>query len=48
MRSASARPPGRPDAIVGGDPRVPVEAEEIWTFMRPRGGGWLLSAIQQV
>ncbi len=39
---------GEPDAIVGGDPRVPIEAEEIWTFMRPRGAGWLLSAIQQV
>jgi len=37
-----------PDTIVGGDPRVPVEAEEIWTFVRPRGGAWLLSAIQQV
>ena len=39
---------GAPEAIVGGDPRIPVEAEEIWTFMRPRGGDWLLSAIQQV
>ncbi len=39
---------GDPDAIVGGDPQAPVEAEEIWTFLRPRGGAWLLSAIQQV
>lgn len=39
---------GDPGAIVGGDPRAPVEAEEIWTFLRPRGGAWLLSAIQQV
>jgi len=26
----------------------PQEATELWTFMRVRGGGWLLSAIQQV
>jgi predicted lipid-binding transport protein (Tim44 family) len=25
----------------------PDEATEIWTFMRTRGGAWLLSAIQQ-
>ncbi len=25
----------------------PVEATELWTFMRARGGEWLLSAIQQ-
>jgi predicted lipid-binding transport protein (Tim44 family) len=25
----------------------PVEATEVWTFMRPRGGNWILSAIQQ-
>jgi predicted lipid-binding transport protein (Tim44 family) len=25
----------------------PGEATEIWTFMRTRGGHWLLSAIQQ-
>ena len=25
----------------------PDEATEIWTFMRVRGGHWLLSAIQQ-
>src|SRR5262249_21723302 len=25
----------------------PDEATEIWTFMRKRGGHWLLSAIQQ-
>ena len=23
------------------------EVTELWTFMRARGGGWLLSAIQQ-
>jgi len=37
-----------PDTVVSGDPRTPVEAEEIWTFVRQRGGRWLLSAIQQV
>jgi predicted lipid-binding transport protein (Tim44 family) len=39
---------GEPANIVAGDFRTPVEAEEIWTFVRPRGGAWLLSAIQQV
>jgi predicted lipid-binding transport protein (Tim44 family) len=24
-----------------------TEATEVWTFMRPRGGDWVLSAIQQ-
>jgi predicted lipid-binding transport protein (Tim44 family) len=42
------RSPGDPDYIVSGNPRVPVEAEEVWTFVRRRGGNWLLSAIQQV
>jgi predicted lipid-binding transport protein (Tim44 family) len=26
----------------------PDEATEVWTFMRTRGGAWLLSAVQQV
>jgi Tim44-like domain len=39
--------PSSPGAIVAGDPRVPTEAEEVWTFVRRRGGHWLLSAIQQ-
>ncbi len=43
-----ATSPGERDAVVGGDPRVPVETEEVWTFVRSRGSGWLLSAIQQV
>jgi predicted lipid-binding transport protein (Tim44 family) len=34
--------------VVAGDPRRPVEAEEVWTFVRRRGGRWLLSALQQV
>ena len=42
------RPSGDPEAIVSGNPRVPVESEEVWTFVRRRGGDWLLSAIQQV
>jgi predicted lipid-binding transport protein (Tim44 family) len=25
----------------------PVEATEVWTFVRPRGQNWELSAIQQ-
>ena len=25
----------------------PGETTELWTFMRARGGDWLLSAIQQ-
>ena len=25
----------------------PVEVTEVWTFVRPRGGDWMLSAIQQ-
>jgi predicted lipid-binding transport protein (Tim44 family) len=40
--------PGMPDSVVSGDPRMPVEQEEVWTFVRRRGGNWLLSAIQQV
>jgi len=26
---------------------APTEATEVWTFLRPRGAGWELSAIQQ-
>jgi predicted lipid-binding transport protein (Tim44 family) len=33
--------------VVDGDAN-PQEATELWTFMRVRGGNWLLSAIQQV
>jgi hypothetical protein len=42
------RSPGEADFVAGGDPRVPVEVEEMWTFVRRPGGAWLLSAIQQV
>jgi predicted lipid-binding transport protein (Tim44 family) len=33
--------------IIEGSDRVRSEATEIWTFVRDRGGPWLLSAIQQ-
>jgi predicted lipid-binding transport protein (Tim44 family) len=32
--------------VVEGDDR-PQEVTEVWTFVRPRGGNWMLSAIQQ-
>jgi len=41
-------PPGDRNAIVSGDSRAPAQLEEVWTFVRRRGGDWLLSAIQQV
>src|SRR5439155_6757190 len=44
----TGRSPGQPDYLVSGDPKTPVEAEEVWTFVRGRGRNWLLSAIQQV
>ena len=31
--------------VAGGD--TPTEATEVWTFVRPRGSNWELSAIQQ-
>lgn len=33
--------------VVDGDPNRPVTATEVWTFVRSRGGRWILSAIQQ-
>ena len=42
------RSSGMPDYVAGGDPNRPIEAEEVWTFVRGRGSNWLLSAIQQV
>jgi predicted lipid-binding transport protein (Tim44 family) len=47
MVSAAPQPGGQ-EVIVSGDPRQAVEATEVWTFARSRGGHWLLSAIQQV
>jgi predicted lipid-binding transport protein (Tim44 family) len=32
--------------LVGGSEQ-PAEATEVWTFVRQRGGNWMLSAIQQ-
>jgi predicted lipid-binding transport protein (Tim44 family) len=34
--------------IVDGSPTEHVMATEVWTFVRSRGGHWILSAIQQV
>jgi predicted lipid-binding transport protein (Tim44 family) len=37
--------------IVSGDPAVPEQVTEVWTFVRRPGaaqGDWKLSAIQQV
>lgn len=33
--------------IVDGNPNEHVTATELWTFVRSRGGHWILSAIQQ-
>jgi predicted lipid-binding transport protein (Tim44 family) len=40
--------PSSPGALVAGDPRIPTESEEVWSFTRRQGGHWLLSAVQQV
>jgi hypothetical protein len=42
------RSPGAAERVAGGDPRMPIEVEEMWTFVRRAGSPWLLSAIQQV
>jgi predicted lipid-binding transport protein (Tim44 family) len=34
-------------AIVEGNAQARTEAKEVWTFLRSRGGNWILSAIQQ-
>ena len=34
-------------AVVEGDPDRRTEATELWTFVRPSGGSWVVSAIQQ-
>jgi predicted lipid-binding transport protein (Tim44 family) len=34
------------DRLVAGS-ETPIEATEVWTFVRPRGASWELSAIQQ-
>jgi predicted lipid-binding transport protein (Tim44 family) len=37
----------RAGRVVDGSPNEHVTATELWTFMRARGGHWVLSAIQQ-
>lgn len=34
--------------VVEGNPDQPIEATELWTFLRASGGRWMLSAIQPV
>jgi len=41
------RSPRDSDYVASGLPAQPVERAEVWTFVRGRGGHWLLSAIQQ-
>jgi predicted lipid-binding transport protein (Tim44 family) len=33
-------------AVISGDPNRPTQTTELWTFVRPQGGAWKLSAIQ--
>lgn len=40
-------PRGEPGHLIEGSEDTSTESCEIWTFMRVRGGRWLLSAIQQ-
>jgi len=34
--------------VVEGSDQARTEATEVWTFLRSRGGRWIVSAIQQV
>lgn len=34
-------------AVISGDPDKPTQTIELWTFVRPQGGAWKLSAIQE-
>ena len=34
-------------AVIKGDPNRPTTTTELWTFVRPTGGEWKLSAIQE-
>jgi predicted lipid-binding transport protein (Tim44 family) len=43
----SDRAPNAPDYVASGVPAKATETSEVWTFVRSRGGHWLLSAIQQ-
>jgi predicted lipid-binding transport protein (Tim44 family) len=33
--------------VISGDPDKPTQTTELWTFVRPQGGAWKLSAIQE-
>jgi predicted lipid-binding transport protein (Tim44 family) len=33
--------------VISGDPDRPTQTTELWTFVRPQGGAWKLSAIQE-
>lgn len=35
------------NTVVEGDPQRRTQATELWTFVRPQGGTWQVSAIQQ-
>jgi predicted lipid-binding transport protein (Tim44 family) len=37
----------RAENVVDGSPTERQMATELWTFVRSRGGQWILSAIQQ-
>ncbi len=39
-------PQGAPGHLVEGNDQAASETREVWTFMRARGGRWLLSAVQ--
>ena len=34
--------------VMTGDPVKRIQVTEVWTFTRPRGGAWVLSAVQSV
>jgi predicted lipid-binding transport protein (Tim44 family) len=34
-------------AVIQGDPKTPTATTELWTFVRPPGGAWKLTAIQE-
>ncbi len=38
----------RTKKVMGGDPVRRTHATEVWTFVRPRGGSWTLTAVQGV
>lgn len=44
---SSTIPRGEPGHLIEGSEETSGESREVWTFMRVRGGRWLLTAIQQ-